>query len=211
MSQIVLASPATAGNRVFACLAWYRSDSQDIAIDLDGNPFGPFEFGAGIDGVDFYTTQVFSLLVPSAGLDTITINSTGNSYYRWTVAEFSGVRPATPLDQTPVQTNTPSPGLATITSGALAQADELVVVCNTNDVDNGGVSGWAAPVGYTVLLSDMSRNAGPNGFAAFRNVNSTSPETATMQAPGSLNHGRMAMGTYRNQLAFDNLMLGFSM
>lgn len=197
-SQIILAAPASEGNRLIASVAWYRSDTQDITLNLNGNPFGAFEFGAGVNNTDLFTTQVFSMLVPAGGLDTINIASTGNSFYRWTVAEFSGVEKVLPLDQTPAQTNTPNPGHATITSGALAQDDELIVVCNVNEVNNGGVPGWVGPAGFTDLLNVMDRNAGPNGFAAFMNVSSTAPVTATMQGSDSLNFGRMAMGTYKN-------------
>lgn len=196
-TQIILPAACKPGNRVFASVAWYRGDTQTIAVNLNGIPFGVRDCGAGVMGSSLYVTQIFSLLVPSPGLTTVSIASTGNSFFRWSVAEFSGVKPASPLDQVPAQTNTPNPGLATITSGPLAQPEELVMIALTNDVNNGGVSGWAPPVGCLPLLSVMSRNAGPNGFVGWYNVESDAPVTATMQAPGSLNHGRMAMSTYR--------------
>jgi hypothetical protein len=214
-SQIILPAECTPGNRVFACVAWYRSDTQNILVNLDGLPFGPFEFGAGVNDTDLYTCQVFSLLVPSPGLDTISIASTGNSFFRWVAAEFSGLDIVAPLDQVPAQTNTPNPNPATITSAALAQEDELVMVANVNTVNNGGVSGWAAPDFFTPLLSVMGQPGGPNGFVGFRNVASVAPVTATMNAPGSLNFGRMAMGTYKaappSSISNNPLMMGFSL
>lgn len=185
-----LPSPVTANNTVFAFISLF-GDFDVLTVTLDTVPMIEDIF------VNAYSvaTRIYRISNPSPGPGIVRVQSTGTSYLRWSIEEWSGLLLAGAVDQV-VTTGISAP--ASATSGALSQANQLALSCVCNDLNN-SPSQWEEPVGWTMSALDAQDSAAATSGAVARLITtSTSALTAAWGPvnPGS-NYGPCGIVTYR--------------
>jgi hypothetical protein len=186
---ITVATGTTAGDQILVSAASVAAGSQVSAVtDSRANTYTKQSTGTTMPSTEWTSPGTTAL---QAG-DTITLTYGTSAGAKGAIAQGISNLAATPIDNVPAATNGTSTA-PSITSAALAQADELVVATLTC-ANAGGTPSWAA--GWTVLLT--LHNTGDQVLSvAYKNVTSAAAVTASATIVSAA--WSMMMVTYKEQ------------
>jgi len=126
-------------------------------------------------------TIAYAKVTTSSGTFTITLSMVGSAsgnYYCSDAIEWNNISAATPFD---VSTSNSGSGMSqnTGTTGATAQANELVLVCLSGDGGNPMNISTPAATGYTSLAVQQNASAHMGFEASYKTVAATGTQTGT--------------------------------
>jgi hypothetical protein len=121
-------------------------------------------------------SNIYYAVVPSTGLDTVTVHMTGTNSLHLHIYEISGLVTSSVLDQ--IGSNfQPSDTAATVsTSGPTTMANEFLFAYFARDNGSGT---WTASSGYGNTLSSPNSGSGTDAFSEVKIISAAGTQTAT--------------------------------
>jgi hypothetical protein len=155
----------------------------------------PAQFGAS----DVASATIFVNTSPSAGTNTVTTNNGGANFTVGVLVEWSGLT-ASPVDVAPSPGNATTAQANSVSSGVLAQANEVVfaVLClaASTGVANAGITD--PPTGFTSLFVDSATNADQGAEFCYQIVSATSSVSANWTwTDASTAHSQATMASFK--------------